>query len=300
MLCRSQPLQGFVRAIAIAFMSLTGVVLFCLVLKLAKTNRQNPVLNFTGQGPNDIIGGIVVLSIKLVTCGVLHVGAEQRKLLYLYPFIIWHCLEIVGCLSGVFYCGYLVFGRGDPATWTVSVAVIAAICVSIIDVWLVYTVIAFYQEIKKEAVQNQESFPVDVDLYSKGYSDSSGRPNRFDERGPMTGYGEHGYQPVNTRDGHPPMQPPGDFRQNPMMNKGYDDIYSNRQSYQHQHTPPNKNNQRVSFNLQSNQYLPSNHPSNEMPFTQQQPAIQNPSHMGYDRPNRSVFPSTQFNYASFD
>ena len=112
----------------------------------------------------------------------------------------------------------------------------------------------------------------------------------------MAGYGEQGYQPVNTRDGHPQ----GDFRQNPMMTKGYDDIYGNRQSYQHQHTPPNKNNQRVSFNLQSNQYLPSNHPSNEMPFTQQQPAIQNPSHMGYDRPNRSVFPSTQFNYASFD
>ena len=289
-MCRSQPLQGHVRAIAIAFMSLTGIVLFCLVLKLAKTNRHDPLANFTGQGRNEVLVGIVVLAIKMVTCAVLNHGAERRKLIYLYPFIIWHILEAVGCIAGVFYGGYLITIRNDDTTWQISVVILALLCLAIIDTWLVYTVISFYQEVRKEAVQNQQAFPVDVEFYSKGYGDTPGRSNRADQRN-MSGYNEYGYTEVATNDGHYQQRD----RTVAMNNKGYDDIYRQPNNYNH----TSKHNQRVSFNLQSNQYLPSN-TSNEMLYTQSNAPIQNQPYSGHDGPNRNVLPSSHFNYRSFD
>ena len=296
MMCRSQPLQGHVRAIAIAFMSLTGIVLFCLVLKLAKTNRHNPLANFTGEGRHEVLIGIVVLSIKMVTCGILNHGAEKRKLIYLYPFIIWHILEAVGCIAGVFYGGYLItVGNDETTTWTISVAILSLLCLAILDTWLIYTVISFYQEIRKEAVQNQEAFPVDVEFYSKGYNDIPGRPNGGVDQHNMTGYNEFGYNALPTNDGHQLHHQQRD-RTGPMNNKVYDDRYRQPNQY-----PPtsSKNNQRVSFNLQSNQYLPSNS-SNEMLYSQSNASMPNQAYTGHDRPNRNVFSSSHFNYLSFD
>ena len=95
---RSQPLQGHVRAIATAFMCLTGLVLFCLILKLAKTNRNNPFQHFTGAGRNDITAMIILLVLKLLTCVLLYFGSERRKKVYLYPFVLWHFLETLACI----------------------------------------------------------------------------------------------------------------------------------------------------------------------------------------------------------
>jgi len=299
MLCRNQPLQGHVRAIAIAFMCLTGIVLFCLVLKLAKTNRHDPLANFTGKGSNDVLGGIVISSIKFATCVVLQFGAEKRKLIYLYPFIVWHCLEVVSCIAGVFYGGYLVVSQNENINWTMSLVVLGALCVAIVDIWLVCTVISFHQEIRKEATQNQDLFPAgNVQFHSKGYDDIQGRSNRAmggDHN--MMGYNEQGYQAVRT----------SDFNQRvvieplPMNNQGYGDLYGKQNQYhQPSHPITSKNNQRVSFNLQSNQYMPSNPSRVDASFSEpsHDASIQNQSYMGYDRPSagRGSFPSAQLNY----
>lgn len=287
MMCRSQPLQGHVRAIAIAFMSLTGIVLFCLVLKLAKTNRHDPLANFTGGGRNEVLFGIVVLSIKMVTCAVLNHGADKRKLIYLYPFIIWHILEAVGCIVGVCFGGYLISVGSDETTLTISVAILALLCMAIIDTWLIYTVVSFFQEVRKDAVQSQDAFPVDVEFYSKGYGDIPGRPNGVDQCN-ISGFNEFGYTTLATNDGHQLHYQQRD-RTGPMNNKVYDDLYPATAS---------KNNQRVSFNLQSNQYLPSNS-SNETVYTQSNASIQNQAYTGHDRPNKNVFSSSHSNYAQF-
>jgi len=296
MICCRQPLQGHVRAIAIAFMSLTGIVLFCLILKVAKTNRHDPLSNFSGEGRNDVLGGIVVLSFKMVTCVVLNVGAEKRKIIYLYPFIIWHSLEAIGLLVGVFYGGYLIInGTEEPSTWTISAAVLGALCVAIIDTWLISTVISFYQEIKKEAVQNNDSFPVDVDFYSKGYNDAQGRStNRHNDHKMAPGYNEYGYHSVGTNEIHHLIDPRE--RNIPINNKGYDDLYR----YPHNQCPPGKNNQRVSFNLQSNQYLPSNAMKEKRPHVHPNPSMAGPDYMGYDLPIRNNAFSSGTNYTNFE
>ena len=202
-------------------------------------------------------------------------------------------MEAVGCIVGVFYGAYLITAGSDETTWTISVAILALLCLAIIDTWLIYTVISFYQEIRKEAVQNQEAFPVDVEFYTKGYGDIAGRPNGVDQRN-MTGYNEYGYTSLATNDGHQLHYQQQRDRTGPgMNNKVYDDLYN-------QYPPTaSKNNQRVSFNLQSNQYLPSNS-SNDMLYTQSNSSIQNQAYMGHDRPNRNVLPSSHFNYLSFD
>ena len=296
MICCRQPLQGHVRAIAIAFMSLTGIVLFCLILKVAKTNRHDPLSNFSGEGRNDVLGGIVVCSFKMVSCVVLNVGAEKRKIIYLYPFIIWHSLEAIGLLVGVFYGGYLIiYGTEEASTWTISAAVLGALCVAIIDTWLISTVISFYQEIKKEAVQNNDSFPVDVDFYSKGYNDAQGRsPNRNNHHKMAPGYNEYGYHAVGTNESHHLIDPRD--RNIPINNKGYDDLYR----YPHNQCPPGKNNQRVSFNLQSNQYLPSNPMKEKRPHVHPNPSMAGPDYMGYDLPIRNNAFSSGTNYTNFE
>ena len=292
MMCCRQPLQGHVRAIAIAFMSLTGIVLFCLILKVAKTNRHDPLSNLTGEGRNDVLAGIVVLTVKLVTCFVLNAGADKRKIMYLYPFIIWHILEAIGLLVGVCYGAYLIIkGNEEVSTWTISAAALGALCVAIIDTWLISTVISFLQEIKKEAVQNQDSFPVDVDLYTKGYDAQGRSPNRHSDHNMPPGYNEYGYHAVGTSDGHHLINPRD--RNIPINNKGYDDLYR----HPHNQCPPGKNNQRVSFNLQSNQYVPS---IDKRPHVHPNPSMAGPDYMGYDRPIRNNAFSSGTNYTSFE
>ena len=292
MMCCRQPLQGHVRAIAIAFMSLTGIVLFCLILKVAKTNRHDPLSNLTGEGRNDVLAGIVVLTVKLVTCFVLNAGADKRKIMYLYPFIIWHILEAIGLLVGVCYGAYLIIkGNEEVSTWTISAAALGALCVAIIDTWLISTVISFLQEIKKEAVQNQDSFPVDVDLYTKGYDAQGRSPNRHSDHNMSSGYNEYGYHAVGTSDGHHLINPRD--RNIPINNKGYDDLYR----HPHNQCPPGKNNQRVSFNLQSNQYVPS---IDKRPHVHPNPSMAGPDYMGYDRPIRNNAFSSGTNYTSFE
>lgn len=292
MMCCRQPLQGHVRAIAIAFMSLTGIVLFCLILKVAKTNRHDPLSNLTGEGRNDVLAGIVVLTVKLITCFVLNAGADKRKIMYLYPFIIWHILEAIGLLVGVCYGAYLIIkGNEEVSTWTISAAALGALCVAIIDTWLISTVISFLQEIKKEAVQNQDSFPVDVDLYTKGYDAQGRSPNRHSDHNMPPGYNEYGYHAVGTSDGHHLINPRD--RNIPINNKGYDDLYR----HPHNQCPPGKNNQRVSFNLQSNQYVPS---IDKRPHVHPNPSMAGPDYMGYDRPIRNNAFSSGTNYTSFE
>ena len=292
MMCCRQPLQGHVRAIAIAFMSLTGIVLFCLILKVAKTNRHDPLSNLTGEGRNDVLAGIVVLTVKLVTCFVLNAGADKRKIMYLYPFIIWHILEAIGLLVGVCYGAYLIIkGNEEVSTWTITAASLGALCVAIIDTWLISTVISFLQEIKKEAVQNQDSFPVDVDLYTKGYDAQGRSPNRHSDHNMPPGYNEYGYHAVGTSDGHHLINPRD--RNIPINNKGYDDLYR----HPHNQCPPGKNNQRVSFNLQSNQYVPS---IDKRPHVHPNPSMAGPDYMGYDRPIRNNAFSSGTNYTSFE
>ena len=292
MMCCRQPLQGHVRAIAIAFMSLTGIVLFCLILKVAKTNRHDPLSNLTGEGRNDVLAGIVVLTVKLITCFVLNAGADKRKIMYLYPFIIWHILEAIGLLVGVCYGAYLIIkGNEEVSTWTISAASLGALCVAIIDTWLISTVISFLQEIKKEAVQNQDSFPVDVDLYTKGYDAQGRSPNRHSDHNMPPGYNEYGYHAVGTSDGHHLINPRD--RNIPINNKGYDDLYR----HPHNQCPPGKNNQRVSFNLQSNQYVPS---IDKRPHVHPNPSMAGPDYMGYDRPIRNNAFSSGTHYTSFE
>ena len=292
MMCCRQPLQGHVRAIAIAFMSLTGIVLFCLILKVAKTNRHDPLSNLTGEGRNDVLAGIVVLTVKLITCFVLNAGADKRKIMYLYPFIIWHILEAIGLLVGVCYGAYLIIkGNEEVSTWTITAASLGALCVAIIDTWLISTVISFLQEIKKEAVQNQDSFPVDVDLYTKGYDAQGRSPNRHSDQNMPPGYNEYGYHAVGTSDGHHLINPRD--RNIPINNKGYDDLYR----HPHNQCPPGKNNQRVSFNLQSNQYVPS---IDKRPHVHPNPSMAGPDYMGYDRPIRNNAFSSGTNYTSFE
>ena len=292
MICCRQPLQGHVRAIAIAFMSLTGIVLFCLILKVAKTNRHDPLSNLTGEGRNDVLAGIVVLTVKLITCFVLNAGADKRKIMYLYPFIIWHILEAIGLLVGVCYGAYLIIkGNEEVSTWTISAASLGALCVAIIDTWLISTVISFLQEIKKEAVQNQDSFPVDVDLYTKGYDAQGRSPNRHSDHNMPPGYNEYGYHAVGTSDGHHLINPRD--RNIPINNKGYDDLYRNP----HNQCPPGKNNQRVSFNLQSNQYVPS---IDKRPHVHPNPSMAGPDYMGYDHPIRNNAFSSGTQYTSFE
>ena len=228
MLCRSQPLQGHVRAIAIAFMCLTGIVLFCLVLKVAKSNRHDPLAHFTGTGRNDVIGGIVLLSIKLATCGVLHLATENRKVLYLYPFIVWHCLETVGCIAGIFYCGYITFGGSDVEPWKISVVALVLLCVAILNVWIVTTVISFYKEISKESVQTQDGYPIDVEFHTKGFGDIPSRPNRIEERNVQC-YNEYGHQTMAQIEGRQLHQQRD--RPVPSSSKGYEDLYRQQDQF---------------------------------------------------------------------
>ena len=174
-----QPLQGHVRAIATAFMSLTGLVLFCLILKLAKTNRNNPLQHLTGTGRNDITALIVLLALKLVTCVLLFFGSERRKKVYLYPFVIWHFVETPACIVTIFYGVYLLFKAQSNNSWEVSFVILLALVEAILDIWFLNIVISFYQELSKESLQTQNEFPIDAEFYAKGYGDVPTQPHAY-------------------------------------------------------------------------------------------------------------------------
>ena len=272
MMCRNQPLQGHVRAIAIFFMCLTGISLFCLVLKLAKSNRHDPLKHFMGTGRNDIIGGIVLLTVKMITCGILYAATENRKKLYLYPFMIWHCLEIFGCLVLIFYGGYLLFTDYDSTKWKVSVYILSALSVAILDSWFMFTVVSFYKELSKEPHETQGMYPVDVELHTKSYGDIYNEQSLNNDRC-NRGYGQFDSQPIaNTAQPYHQSD-----RRHQTNAKGYEDVYG----------------QQGQYNENANTYY-HNQPTN---VTQQsQMMYETPQVPGYSGPAPKLYTSPYYNY----